>query len=103
MYDTFVSIEIFICLVAFIIHMIYMKESDLYFLYTSILLFLTFVGYGIINILNDRSRHLGDNRVNNQPTRKFNFESNTNQDCLWKDLLEGDIIEVLENEEFPAD
>lgn len=83
--------------------MIYIQQSDLFFLYTPILLIINILGYGIINLLNDRSRHIGDTKVNNQITRKFSFKTNQVEECLWKDLMEGDIIEVHENEEFPAD
>jgi len=51
--------------------MIYLDESSLWFLHTAILLFINLMGYGILNILNDRSRHSADRKVNSQPTRKF--------------------------------
>ena len=77
LYDTVVSLENCIGMVAFIIQMVYIEESDLFFLYTPILLFINIMGYGMINLLNDRSRHIGDKRVNCQPTRKFSFNSNS--------------------------
>ena len=103
MYDTFVSIETFIGLTAFAIQMVFIDEADLFFLYTAIMLLMNFLGFAIINLLNDRSRHIGDRKVNRQLTRKFNFDLNSIEGCLWQELLEGDIIEVKENEEFPAD
>ena len=103
MYDTLISIENWIGIIAFIIQMVYINDSDLYFLYTSILLVINIVGYGIINFMNDMSRYRGDKVVNSQMTRKFSFTSNTFEDWKWRDVLVGDIIEIHENEEFPAD
>ena len=103
MYDTLISIENWIGLIAIIIQMVYMDDSDLYFLYTPILLFINIVGLGIVNFMNDVSRYKGDKVVNNQMTRKFSFSSNSFEDWKWSEILVGDIIEVSENEEFPAD
>lgn len=103
LYDTLVSIENFIGLTAFVIQMVYISESDLFFLYTTFQLVINIIGTGTVNLLNDRSRHIGDMKVNNQMTRRFSFQNNAFEECQWKKLLVGDIIEVQENEEIPAD
>ena len=102
-FDTLVSYENGIGLVALIIQMIFRADSDLFFLFTTITLTINIIGFIIINLLNDRSRNIGDTRVNSQTTRKFSHQSGTFEDCQWKNLLAGDIIKVQENEEFPAD
>lgn len=61
------------------------------------------LGYVAVSLLNERTRRKGDRRVNNQVTRKFSHRVKDFQQCWWRDLKMGDIIQVKQEEEFPAD
>ena len=60
-------------------------------------------GYVLVTLLNERSRRKGDQRVNRQPTRRYVHKERDFKACQWKDLRQGDIICVYQEEEFPAD
>ncbi|KAH9107907.1 hypothetical protein AeMF1_016798 [Aphanomyces euteiches] len=51
----------------------------------------------------DKARHSADRIVNLSKSTKFDAESRTWQNFLWKDLCVGDVVRVCENESFPAD
>lgn len=53
--------------------MIFRVDSDLFFLFTAIMLFINLIGYGILNLLNDRSRYIADQKVSTLFTSSYLF------------------------------
>lgn len=105
LYDTLVSWENCIGLVCLIFMIVATSnnESSVSVFYSTAMLLINIIGYGILNLLNDRSRYIADGKVNDQKTRKFEYSTSDFVECQWRNLLEGDIVQILENEEFPAD
>ncbi|KAJ3272622.1 hypothetical protein HDV01_005369 [Terramyces sp. JEL0728] len=56
---------------------------------------------GLKELSEDRKRHMQDNIVNNRIVKVFRGSSF--QDCLWKDIMVGDVVKVEDLAHFPAD
>lgn len=51
----------------------------------------------------DYQRYKSDNELNNSKTRIFQESTGIVKEVLWADVRAGDIIQVLKDEEIPAD
>jgi phospholipid-translocating P-type ATPase (flippase) len=57
----------------------------------------------IVAILEDYKRHKADRKVNESTAHRYSPELHSFQDCRWKDLQVGDIVEVRIDEMSPCD
>ena len=58
----------------------------------------------IKDVSEDWKRHKSDNKENNEPVKRYDFESNYElKETKWSDLKVGDIVKVKCDEFFPAD
>lgn len=95
------------------------RAANIYFLWISILTCMpfspkapasmigTFSGVLIFTMLKelfeDYYRMKSDRQINNSKTTIFNYETNKFQQVAWKDVKQGDIIQIKKDESFPAD
>ena len=54
-------------------------------------------------LFEDYYRMKSDKEINNTKTKVFNYETEEFEECLWKDVKQGDILQVDKDESFPAD
>jgi len=71
----------------------------------TVLIPLTFVVVidAVFQILEDVARHRADADANASPTRKFDNDVKKFVTVKWRDLVVGDIVQVVSRETIPAD
>ena len=95
------------------------KSANIYFLVISVLTMMsfspkspfsmagTFAAVLVFTMLKeayeDYFRHVQDRKVNNAITHRFDSTSKDFKDIPWKDVKVGDILEIRDKENFPAD
>lgn len=71
---------------------------------TTVAPFMVIIFVGLLREgLEDLYRYKKDKRINNSPARVFNTKSNQIELKIWRNIREGDLVLLIEDEETPAD